>query len=72
MADYERRLHQLGLLMKNLLADVKKEHPNAMYYVDGTSNLNLMSDNPHDERERPRHDRVLASTNIPGLDGGDW
>lgn len=45
-------------------------------YVDGTQNVNVT----HPDRPthgpgpacRPNYESVVASVNIPGIDGGDW
>lgn len=68
----EKKLHRYCEKINALLDEVRREHPNAVLYLDGTQNLNMMSGPPHDfDSVRPHHDRVLYSAKLRA-DGGDW
>jgi len=59
--------------LNSLLVEVKRDHPDAQWYLDGTCNLCLMSGNTWDDTHRlPRQDRILASEKLQHAYGGDW
>jgi len=69
--DIIRRIQRNCTAINKALDDLKKLHPGAQLYLDGTHNLNIMTNDPHDDNGRPQHDRVLASADLYA-GGGDW
>lgn len=57
--------------LNKLLKEVRRQYPRANYYLDGTGNLNLMSDDAFDQQGRAQYDRILAAAHIEA-GSGDW
>lgn len=58
--------------LNKVLVSVTERYPDAQWYLDGTSNLNLMSAAPHDEFHMARQERILMSVVLEMSSGGDW
>jgi hypothetical protein len=69
--DIIRRIRRNCTALNRALTELKELHANAQFYLDGTYNLNVMTDDPHDENGRPQRDRILASAYLHA-GGGDW
>lgn len=58
--------------LNSLLVELRRTVPDANYYLDGGGGLHIMNGESHDERQRPRQDRILATAHLARAGGGDW
>lgn len=57
--------------LNDLFNEVKKIYPDAEYYLANDS-LHLLSGPSHDDNEKPRQERILATSTLFNSGGGDW
>lgn len=69
--DYGKRLKRHCDGLNRLLADVRKEYPDATLYLSGSSLLHLLTGTSHDDNRCPQRDSELESATL-NADGGDW
>lgn len=50
----------------------KKINKSTRSTVEGNDNLLLMSDDSHDEKGKPRLDRVMLHSELNNASGGGW
>lgn len=69
-----RRMNKAVQDLNLILNEVRKEHPNAQWYLDGTWNLHLMKGPPHDDNNGccPLQENTLHSAELINSGGGDW
>ena len=61
-------------MLNEVIADIKKDIPEAMYYLDNGDSFNILSGDSHDagRRGKSRQDRVMHSQHIHSTDCGGW
>lgn len=64
--------HVKGL--NDIRQELEDKYPDAYinWYLEDSSNLNLMSDESHDERGKPQQDAVMCSSCLDYSSGGGW
>ena len=72
---WKRKLERIGRRLDELLLEVRKDYPNAQWYV-AEGGLHLMSDESHraegDKNDDPHYERILASYDVRCIDSGAW
>lgn len=68
----QRRFRQICDALTILIEDVRKKIPEANLYIEGDGDFNILCGDSHDEGNKARQDRVLASHYVPYFGGGGW
>lgn len=65
------RFRRLVGSLNTLRTELQRTIPGANYYLDD-DNFCLLSGLSHDERDRPRQDRIIEVVRLAGSGGGGW
>lgn len=60
--------------LNDVRSEIQLENPDSYinWYLEDSNNLNLMEDDPHDDRLQPRRDRVIELFEFEQASGGGW
>jgi len=73
-ARFEKRIGRAVKVLRSVVKEARKDHPNAFLYLEASGYLHLMSGPAHSgPGADPRPERMLTTTHVFGLmDAGEW
>lgn len=69
---HQKRIDDAITELNCVMEEVRKKHPKANYYLEDSCNLNVLSDDSHDDNNNSHQERIMYSVYLDHSGGGGW
>jgi len=69
---HEKQIRKAIEMLNKTINEVREYIPEANYYLEDSSNFNVLSGHSHDNHEHERQDRIMLQCTLDYSGGGGW
>lgn len=70
--EQDRKITKAVKMLNDVLKEIQLDYPEAEWYLEDTSNFNLMSGPSHDMNGKAQHGNILEQYYLVDASGGAW